>query len=65
VTHHNNYGAYELAKCVIEGIREAGLPLAQSIVDDFSGFDPAVPDPVDSIHLPVSPTDAFQKPRGD
>jgi lysophospholipase L1-like esterase len=65
MTHHNNYGAYELAKCVVEGIREAGLPLAESIVDDFAGFDPAFPDPVGSIHLPISPTEPFRKPRGD
>ncbi|MEZ5275341.1 MAG: rhamnogalacturonan acetylesterase [Opitutaceae bacterium] len=65
VTHHSNYGAFELAKCVIEGIREAGLPLAESIVDDFAGFDPAFPDPVSSIHLPVSPTEPYGKPRGD
>jgi hypothetical protein len=50
---------------VVEGIREAGLPLAESIVDDFAGFDPAFPDPVGSIHLPISPTEPFRKPRGD
>ena len=27
-THHNNYGSYELARCVVEGIRRARLGLA-------------------------------------
>ena len=27
-THHNNYGSYELAKCVVAGIQQAKLPLA-------------------------------------
>ncbi|HEX3356577.1 MAG TPA: rhamnogalacturonan acetylesterase, partial [Tepidisphaeraceae bacterium] len=39
-THHNNYGSYEMAKCVIEGIKKSDLPLAKSIVDDFGDFDP-------------------------
>ena len=45
-THHNNYGSYELAKCVVLGIRENKLPLAKSIVPDFGDFDPAQPDAV-------------------
>ena len=39
-THHNNYGAYVLARCVVEGIREAGLPLADELVADLAVFDP-------------------------
>jgi lysophospholipase L1-like esterase len=52
-THHNNYGSYELAKCVVQGIRESGLPLAKQIVDDFKKFDPAYPDPAPAV-APVS-----------
>lgn len=54
-THHNNYGAYELAKCVIQAIRDAQLPLARFIVDDFARFDPAHPDSPDTFALPPSP----------
>ena len=53
-THHDNYGAYELAKCVVQGIRDAGLPLAALIADDFAGFDPAHPDSPDTFALPAS-----------
>ena len=64
-THHDNYGAYELAKCVVEGIRSNRLPLAQSIVDDFTGFNPAHPDPVESFDLPASPQRTDLAPRGN
>jgi hypothetical protein len=64
-THHDNYGSYELAKCVVTGIRQAKLGLAHSIVDDFVDFDPAHPDPVDSFALPPSPSVTTQRPLGD
>src|SRR5205085_3320963 len=51
-THHSPYGAYELAKCVIEGIKAAKLDLAKSIVDDYTPFDPAHPDSVDTFDVP-------------
>src|SRR5262249_49326044 len=31
-THHNNYGSYELAKCIVRAIREQKLPLAKFVV---------------------------------
>jgi lysophospholipase L1-like esterase len=63
-THHNNYGSYELAKCVVLGIRQAKLPLEKSIVDGFS-FDPARPDDVNQFALPASPTASTEKPLGN
>jgi lysophospholipase L1-like esterase len=53
-THHRNYGAYELAKCVVQGIKDTQLPLAAHIVDDFRIFDPAHPDPFASFRVPAS-----------
>jgi hypothetical protein len=64
-THHNNYGSYELAKCVIEGIKQANLPLAKSIVDDFGDFDPAKPDAVATFEMPASPNASTVKPLGN
>jgi lysophospholipase L1-like esterase len=64
-THHNNYGSYELAKCVIQGIRNSKLDLAKFISDDFKDFDPGHPDPVDSFEMPASPTRIGAKPLGD
>ncbi|MEO7413023.1 MAG: rhamnogalacturonan acetylesterase [Opitutaceae bacterium] len=64
-THHNNYGSYELAKCIVQSIRAQKLPLAKFIVDDFKGFDPAHPDPVDSFSIPASALVTNQRPLGD
>lgn len=64
-THHNNYGAYLLAKCVVTGIRDAQLPLAELLADDAPSFDPAKPDPVETFNLVPSPGYSTVKPRGD
>ena len=63
-THHNNYGSYELAKCVALGIQQDKLPLAKCLVDDFS-FDPAKPDAVATFEMPVSPMVSKEKPLGN
>jgi len=64
-THHNNYGSYELAKCVVEGIQQDKLPLAKFIVGDFGNFDPAKPDDVNKFEMPVSPNVSVVKPLGN
>jgi lysophospholipase L1-like esterase len=64
-THHNNYGSYELAKCIVEGIKQDKLPLAKFIVDDFGEFDPAKPDAVAAFEMPVSPNVSAAKPLGN
>jgi len=64
-THHNNYGSYELAKCIVSGIQENHLPLAQYISPDFKGFNPANPDPVATFYMPDSPEHSTVKPLGN
>lgn len=64
-THHNNYGSYEFAKCVVQGIKQQIPELAKHIVDDFSGFDPAKPDPVENINIPAGRIDPANQPRGN
>ncbi|MDQ3441807.1 MAG: GDSL-type esterase/lipase family protein, partial [Planctomycetota bacterium] len=63
-THFNNDGAYELAKCVVEGIRAAKLPLAEQIAEDVKPFDSSKPDPVDTFDLPASPLRPTVTPAG-
>ena len=63
-THHDNYGAYELAKIVTQGIRDEKLDLAKYIVDDFKGFDPAKPDPVDTFTMPTGNSTVTATPLG-
>ena len=62
-THHDDYGSYELAKCIVEGIRRAKLPLAQHLVD-LPHFDPAHPDPVGGFDLPPDPPAGAPRPYG-
>ncbi|MBC8096024.1 MAG: rhamnogalacturonan acetylesterase [Akkermansiaceae bacterium] len=64
-THHNNYGSYELAKCIAQAIKESQLPLAREIAGDFVGFDPGQPDSVASFAIPTSPGSSVEKPLGD
>jgi lysophospholipase L1-like esterase len=54
-THFNSYGAYELARCVVHGIREANLPLTKFLAPDVPDFNPAHPDPLIDFHLPPTP----------
>lgn len=63
-THHDNYGAYELAKMITQGIKDNKLDLAKSIVDDFKDFDPAKPDDVESFTMPVGPSRVTDQPLG-
>jgi lysophospholipase L1-like esterase len=54
-THFNSYGAYELARCVVHGIRQAKLPLRKYLAKDVRDFNPAGPDSVDTFSLPATP----------
>jgi lysophospholipase L1-like esterase len=54
-THFNSYGAYELARCIVHGIREADLPLTKFLDPAVPDFDPAHPDPQTDFHLPFTP----------
>lgn len=64
-THHNNYGSYELAKCIVQAIRAQQLPMAKWVVSDWQDFDPARPDNVDTFAVPASGDFTNQRPLGD
>jgi len=64
-THHNSYGSYELARCVVRGIQKDPLPLARFLATDAGEFDPAHPDPVAAFSIPPSPQRSVAKPDGD
>ena len=63
-THHTGYGSFQLARCIVQGIRENKLELAGYIVDDVQGFDPAKPDMFESFTVPPSPMTTTVKPLG-
>ena len=43
-THFNPFGAYEVAKCVVMGMKQLGLPIVQYLRKDWQDFDPNHPD---------------------
>jgi lysophospholipase L1-like esterase len=63
-THHNAYGGYELARCVVEGIKANVPALAGFLRQDVQPFDPSKPDSPDTFDVPASPFAVAQKPAG-
>jgi lysophospholipase L1-like esterase len=63
-THFNAYGGYELARCIVEGIKSNHLGLVRYLADDVPPYDPAHPDPIDTWSLPPSPPGALVVPEG-
>jgi len=61
-THFTSYGALELAKCVVQGIREDHLPIAKDIRHGVPLFRPAHPDPFSVWTLPPDPFVSGQTP---
>ncbi len=64
-THFNPYGAYQIAKCVIEGMKKAGLALMEHLRADYPGYDPSHPDSFDSFRWDESPFTEIEKPDGN
>lgn len=64
-THFNPYGAYEIAKCVIEGMKSLQLPFLSALRPDYTPFNPAHPDDVDTFHWNDSPFFEAEKPDGN
>ncbi len=64
-THHDNYGSYELARCIVEGIKAGKLSLEKFLATDIGQFDPSHPDPIDSFVLPASMKSNSVKPLGN
>jgi lysophospholipase L1-like esterase len=64
-THHDNYGSYELAKCIITAIRAQNLPLAKYVVPGFADFNPAQPDDPAKFDVPPSANFTNERPLGN
>lgn len=64
-THFNGYGAYEVAKMVVMGIKALGLPMAEALRGDWKDYDPARPDDPDGFVWHRAPMRDTQKPDGD
>ena len=64
-THFNPYGAYQIAKCVIEGLKKCNHPLIQYLREDYIEYDPSQPDNVNSFKWNNSPFSEIEKPDGN
>jgi lysophospholipase L1-like esterase len=63
--HTNTYGGYLLSRCIVEGIRQAKLQLAERLTDDAGSFDPSHPSPLPAdFKLPVDPKVEVPWPPG-
>ena len=61
-THFNSYGAYELARAVVESMRAQHLSLAKYLKPGIPAFDPAHPLPFAEFKLPPSPSFSAETP---
>jgi lysophospholipase L1-like esterase len=64
-THHNAFGAYQLAKIIVQTIRDQKVRLANYLAKDWKIFDPKRPDSPTAFSVPASPAVAHQKPLGN
>lgn len=64
-THFNPYGAYQIAKCVIEGMKDIDLPLVQHLRPDVSKYSPDKPDKVSKFEWFPSAFFEVEKPDGN
>ena len=64
-THFNPYGAYQIAKCIIEGMKQLNLPILGSLRADYTPYNPAHPDKVEEFKWNASPFIEMEKPDGN
>jgi lysophospholipase L1-like esterase len=64
-THFNPYGAYEVAKCIVMGMKKLNLPILQNIRSDFKDFDPNHPDDFRTFKWNPTPFSDVVKPDGN
>ena len=48
-THFNTFGAYEVSKCVVMGLKEINSPLVEHLNKEWKDFDPKSPDKPDEF----------------
>ena len=64
-THFNPYGAYEVAKCVVMGMKQLQLPIVKYLRPDWQDFDPTQPDDWKTFKWVPSPLKDIVKPDGN
>lgn len=64
-THFGSFGANEVAKCVVQGIRDLGLDIAKNIKANVPNYDPKKPSQPSEWTLPMSTRFETTKPDGN
>lgn len=64
-THFNNFGAHEIALCVVQGIKDLDLEVAQYLQKDIPSYDARVPGKASDWTLPMSQRFEPVKPDGN
>lgn len=64
-THFNPYGAYEVARMVVMGMKQAGLPLVDALRPEWRDFDAAHPDDPATFRWDWSRKTDATKPDGN
>ncbi len=64
-THFSTYGAYELAGCIVQSIKDQQLPFAKYLKKDIPVFIPAKPDAFEKWYWPLSTMMPSLKPDGN
>jgi hypothetical protein len=64
-THFSTYGAYELAKAVVEDLRKTDLKLADFLKSDILPYDPEIPGRFEDFYWPLSKKTSPIKPDGN
>jgi lysophospholipase L1-like esterase len=61
-THFTSYGAYELARTIVQSMRDEKLPLARYLRPGIGHFDPLHPEAFSNWTLPSSPSYSTETP---
>lgn len=64
-THFNPFGAYEVAKLVVMGLKALDSPLVSYLRFDWTDFSPSAPDDWKTFYWPLSPLFDGKKPDGN
>lgn len=64
-THFNPYGAYEIAKMVVMGMKQLNLPIVKYLSSDWKDFNPAQPDDYNKFVWYNSVQQDVTKPDGN
>lgn len=64
-THHNNYGAMQMARMVALGLRQAKVPVASELRDDLPAIVPSDPPAPKQFRFAASPGFTDERPLGN